>query len=293
MGILRYKYRSEMLGMHTDITITYPSGNYTCYHPAEEKEEGKAGIFKKGEILYQPDMKLPTVYILHGGGDDDSLLYRYTRLEYYAEQNNVMTVTAQAHDSFFINTAYGIPYFTFFTEELPTVVRSLFASSTRREDNFLIGMAMGGNAALMMAMKRPDLFAACVDLSGGIGCSLDSKYFVESFDQIRMPKMYGAFDDPRQLKDSEFDIGYQARKNLENKVELPELYLAVGENDFIRDVVRKDRNELLRLGIPFHYEEAPGLGHEWDFWDRYMKKALDEWLPLPGRDRRQEKIKIH
>ena len=293
MGILRYNYRSEMLGMHTDITITYPSGNYTCYHPAEEKEEGKAGIFKKGEILYQPDMKLPTVYILHGGGDDDSLLYRYTRLEYYAEQNNVMTVTAQAHDSFCINTAYGIPYFTFFTEELPTVVRSLFASSTRREDNFLIGMAMGGNAALMMAMKRPDLFAACVDLSGGIGCSLDSKYFVESFDQIRMPKMYGAFDDPRQLKDSEFDIGYQARKNLENKVELPELYLAVGENDFIRDVVRKDRNELLRLGIPFHYEEAPGLGHEWDFWDRYMKKALDEWLPLPGRDRRQEKIKIH
>lgn len=286
MGILRYNYRSEMLGMHTDITITYPSGNYTCYHPAEEKEEEKAGILKKGEILYLPDMKLPTVYILHGGGDDDSLLYRYTRLEYYAEQNNVMTVTAQAHDSFFINTAYGIPYFTFFTEELPTVVRSLFASSTRREDNFLIGMAMGGNAALMMAMKRPDLFAACVDLSGGIGCSLDSKYFVESFDQIRMPKMYGAFDDPRQLKDSEFDIGYQARKNLENKVELPELYLAVGENDFIRDVVRKDRNELLRLGIPFHYEEAPGLGHEWDFWDRYMKKALDEWLPLPGRDRR-------
>ena len=48
-------------------------------------------------------------------------------------------------------------------------------------------MAMGGNAALMMAMKRPDLFAACVDLSGGIGCSLDSQYFVESFDQIQMP----------------------------------------------------------------------------------------------------------
>ena len=77
---------------------------------------GKEGnsIFKRGNLRYKPDMKLPTVYILHGGGDDDSLLYRYTRLEYYAEQNQVMTVTAQAHDSFFIDTAYGIPYYTFF-----------------------------------------------------------------------------------------------------------------------------------------------------------------------------------
>lgn len=282
MGILRYNYRSEVLGMHTDITITYPSGQYTCYTP---EKEGNS-IFKRGNLRYKPDMKLPTVYILHGGGDDDSLLYRYTRLEYYAEQNQVMTVTAQAHDSFFIDTAYGIPYYTFFSEELPVVVQSLFASSARREDNFLIGMAMGGNAALMMAMKRPDLFAACVDLSGGIGCSLDSKYFVESFDQIRMPKMYGAFGDPRKLADSEFDIGYHARKNLENGVELPKLYLAVGEDDFIRDVVRKDRDELIRLGIPFHYEEAPHLGHEWDFWDQYMKKALDEWLPLSGRKKK-------
>ena len=151
MGILRYNYRSEVLGMHTDITITYPSGQYTCYTP---EKEGNS-IFKRGNLRYKPDMKLPTVYILHGGGDDDSLLYRYTRLEYYAEQNQVMTVTAQAHDSFFIDTAYGIPYYTFFSEELPVVVQSLFASSARREDNFLIGMAMGGNAALMMAMKRP------------------------------------------------------------------------------------------------------------------------------------------
>lgn len=286
MGILRYNYRSEVLGMHTDITITYPSGQYSCYEPKQCEKE-RRGIFKKGEKQYHEGMKLPTVYILHGGGDDDSLLYRYTRLEYYAEQNNVMTVTAQAHDSFFIDTAYGIPYYTFFSEELPMVVRSLFASSARREENYLIGMAMGGNAALMMAMKRPDLFAACVDLSGGIGCSLDSQYFVESFDQIQMPKMYGAFEHPGKLAGSEFDIGYQARKNVENKVKLPELYLAVGEDDFIRDVVRRDRDELLRLGIPFHYEEAPHLGHEWDFWDRYMKKALDEWLPLPGREKKK------
>ena len=102
MGILRYNYRSEVLGMHTDITITYPSGQYTCYTP---EKEGNS-IFKRGNLRYKPDMKLPTVYILHGGGDDDSLLYRYTRLEYYAEQNQVMTVTASGTRQLFYR--YGI-----------------------------------------------------------------------------------------------------------------------------------------------------------------------------------------
>ena len=35
---------------------------------------------------------------------------------------------------------------------------------------------------------------------------------------------------------------------------------------------------LLKNGFQVTYEEGPG-GHEWDFWDTYIKKAID-WLPL-------------
>jgi S-formylglutathione hydrolase FrmB len=278
MGILRYNYKSEAIGMNTDITITYPSGQYT-YYPPDPSEKG-IGPFHRAAHQYEKDMKFQTVYVLHGGGDDDSLIHRYTRLEYYADKNNVMTVTAQVKDSFFIDTQYGINYYTYITEELPAVVQSLFASSPKREDNFVLGMAMGGNAALMLAMKRPDLYKACVDLSGGIGCSIDSEYFVSQFNEIRMKKMMSAFGDPDQLAGSAFDIGYYARENKKNKVEVPQLFIGVGEDDFIRDVVRKDRDALLKLGYPLHYEEAPGLGHEWDFWDLYVGKAFNEWLPL-------------
>lgn len=31
MGILRFNYHSEVLGMYTDITITYPTGRYTVW----------------------------------------------------------------------------------------------------------------------------------------------------------------------------------------------------------------------------------------------------------------------
>ncbi len=279
MAIMRYNFLSEVLSLSIDVTITYPSGMFT-YSNKDGKKEGRQG---QNKIPYSEGMKLQTVYILHGGSDDDTLPARYTNLERYAERNCVMTVTAQVKDSFYMDTAYGYNYFTFITEELPTVIRSLFASSPAREDNFVIGFAMGGNGALALAMRRPDLYSAVVDLSGGIGCSIDTEYFLEELKTIKMTRLQSTFGDLEKIRGSEYDLGYYAKKNMEEKVDMPKLFMAVGENDFIRDVVRKDRDALRMLGYDFHYEEAPGLGHEWDFWDNYFRKALDEWLPLKRR----------
>lgn len=280
MAVMRYNFLSEALSLCVDVTITYPTGKLT-YSDKQNKKEMMQG--QKDKILYKEGMKLQTVYILHGGSDDDTLPFRYTNLERYAEKNCVMTVAAQVKDSFYMDTAYGYKYFTFITEELPTVVRSLFASSSAREDNFVIGFAMGGNGALALAMRRPDLYSAVVDLSGGIGCSIDTEYFFEEMNSIKLPRLQSTFGDLGKFRGSEYDLGYYAKKNMDEKVDMPKLFMAVGENDFIRDVVRKDRDALRKLGYDFYYEEAPGLGHEWDFWDSYFKKALDEWLPLKRR----------
>lgn len=39
---------------------------------------------------------------------------------------------------------------------------------------------------------------------------------------------------------------------------------------------------LEELQIPHTFLTGPG-SHEWDFWDAYLKKAL-EWLPLEGNE---------
>ena len=93
MGVLRFNYHSEVLGMYTDITVTYPTGRYTC-GVTDGSESGLPGSGVK-KRAYVPGMKLPTVYMLHGGGEDDTVFQRMSRLEYYAEQNGVMTVTPQ------------------------------------------------------------------------------------------------------------------------------------------------------------------------------------------------------
>jgi putative tributyrin esterase len=278
MGVLRFNFRSESLSLSTDVTITYPSERFSYYGMEEPKRE--EGPFKRRPLEYQKGMKFQTVYMLHGGSDDDTSIIRRTNLERYAEENCVMTVTAQVKDSFFMDTQYGYKYFTYMTEELPKMVQTLFASSDRREDNFVLGVAMGGNGALAMAMKRPDLYAACVDLSGGVGCSIDTDYFIEELKTMDMQRLRSTFGPTENIRNSSYDLGYYARKNIEDKISVPKIYIGVGENDFIRDVVRKDRDALKQLGYNFSYEEAPGLGHDWDFWDLYIKKALYEWLPL-------------
>ena len=158
-------------------------------------------------------MKFQTVYLVHGGGDDDSLTYRYTNAELFAQRNHVMLVTPDISNSFGLDTEYGVCYHTFLTEELPVVIQTLFASSPKREDNFIMGYAMGGNAVLGAALLRPDLYAACVDISGGIGMTLDtaklqeemtSRHFLENF------KLYTTtFPKPEDIPASRFNI-YEA-----------------------------------------------------------------------------------
>ncbi len=208
MALMRYNFFSQVLSLCIDVTITYPSRRFD-YKPGGVRERIMEGEDKPA---LRPGMKLQTVYMLHGGSDDDTLMTRYTNLERYAEDNCVMTVTAQAKDSFFIDTDYGFRYYTFLTEELPSVMQCLFASSPKREDNFVIGMAMGGNAALMLAMKRPDLYRAVVDLSGGIGCSVDTEYFERELTEwVKIRRLAAAFGDPAALRGGEWDIGKLAR----------------------------------------------------------------------------------
>ncbi len=173
MSMMRFNYRSEAIGGYVDISIVYPTDNYSYYDETQGVRHHHApGAPTKAPLV--PGMKFQTIYLLHGGSDDDSLTYRYTNAERFAQRNNVMLVTPDIRTSFGADTNYGISYATFLTEELPVVMQTLFASSPKREDNFIMGYAMGGNAALGAAIRRPDLYHTCVDISGGIGYTLNT-----------------------------------------------------------------------------------------------------------------------
>ena len=63
--------------------------------------------------------------------------------------------------------------------------------------------------------------------------------------------------------------------------EKPGVYLACGLQDELLPGSRVHRKLLKDAGFRVHYVEDEG-NHDWDYWDRHIKLALD-WLPLDER----------
>ena len=278
MGIMRFNYRSEELGRYIDLSIVFPTDMYSYKVPDPTRFGSRA------KAQYTPGMKLQTVYLIHGGGDDDSLTYRYTNAERYAQENNVLLVTPDITNSFGVDTLYGVNYQTFLAEELPCVIQSLFASSTDPDDNFIVGYAMGGNVALGTALMHPEKYRMCIDFSGGIGMTLapdtmkaelDGDHFRNNF--FLYNSTFGRSED---FAGSRFDLLPVAKKNLEAGVKLPEFIICCGDKEFIRERVEDDARIMKELGYPVKYVLAKGYDHNFDMWDHYLRIALDEWLPL-------------
>ncbi|MCR5278611.1 MAG: hypothetical protein K6E19_04135 [Lachnospiraceae bacterium] len=285
MSMMRFNYRSQMLGHYVDISIVYPTDNYSYYDPKKDRKGiHDEGHFETAKLVYEPGMKFQTVYLIHGGGDDDTLTYRYTNAERYAQDNNVMLVTPNIANSFGANAEYGKRYQDFLGDELPAVIQSLFASSSKREDNFIMGYAMGGNVALATALLHQDKFAYCVDMSGGIGLTLDTKALADELrsDHFKnfLPIYNGTFGNPDKLEGSRHDIYKAAKEYKESGKELTGFHVICGSDEFIRKRVERDVELLKELGYNPEYTVAEGYKHDFDLWEDYMRIALDSILPL-------------
>lgn len=282
MSYMRFNYRSQTLGYYVDVSIVYPTDDYSYYE--QDSNANALSVEGKRSRVYKPGMKFQTVYLIHGGGDDDTLTYRYTNAERYAQKNNVMLVTPSIPNSFGIDTQYGVKYQKFLSEELPVVIQTLFASSPKREDNFIIGYAMGGNIALGTALMHPNLYKTCVDISGGIGMTLSTETLIEELNgshfKNNFPLYNSSFGEANSIIDSPYNIEAIAKKNIKDGVDVCDFHIICGSDEFIRYRVENDVKILKELGYSVNYICPEGYTHDFELWDKYIRLALDELLPL-------------
>ena len=87
--------------------------------------------------------KYKTVYLLHGMSDDQTTWQRRTSIERYVSEYGIAVVMPDAGLGFYTDTKYGLPYWTFFSEELPKICREFFPQmSEKREDTLAAGLSM-------------------------------------------------------------------------------------------------------------------------------------------------------
>ena len=79
------------------------------------------------------------------------------------------------------------------------------------------------------------------------------------------------------MVDSDKNPRWLVEKLKEAGQELPRVYMACGDQDGLLPENKEMAEFLKGQGAEVTFEIGPG-GHEWDFWDTYIKKAI-EWLP--------------
>jgi putative tributyrin esterase len=274
MALIKMNFLSKYLGMQTNITVCIPSFSFR-------------DVINKKPDFYQPGMKFQTLYLLHGGSGDDSDYVNFTNIVRYADDNRIAVVMPSAYNHFYADDPQGPRYWKYVSEELPEVCQTLFPLSDKAEDNFVAGLSMGGNGAMKMGVVNGERFAAVLCMSG-VAFSPDRlKEFarrrmidLDDPDLMPMISLQSIYGDLDQIKGGPHDIWHRARLNVEQGKKLPKFFLTVGDQDFTREHVEETYQYLTSLGYDAFFELVPGYGHEWDFWDLTLKKALEQWLPI-------------
>ncbi len=224
----------------------------------------------------------PVLYLLHGGSDNHTSWHRFSSIERYAADKDIIVVMPSVQYSFYADQKFGFPYFTYLTEELPAVVKGLFHASDRREDTFAAGLSMGGYGAFKLGIRCPGRFAAVASLSGSLDqCDrLGPSPTIQN--QMMLQMAHYTFGSASEYKGSGNDLAYVLENHLRAGVTLPKFYQACGTLDHnfgMNESFYRQFNG--RLDLTYSVDE--GRGHEWNYWDEQIRLVLD-WLPINGGD---------
>jgi S-formylglutathione hydrolase FrmB len=236
-------------------------------------------LLPRGTLAEMNNRRAPkyrTLYLLHGHSDDHSAWQRYTSIERYAEGLNLAVVMPAVHLSFYNDMAHGGKYWQFISEEVPTLVRDLFPLSSKREDNFVAGLSMGGYGAFKLALTYPEHFAAAASLSGAVDIREVVRVKKEDPEnKAWLVEMRTVFGDLSKVPGSKHDLFALAKKAAKNSVR-PRLYQCCGtEDDLYPDNIRF-RDAIRKLPLDLTYEEGPGE-HNWAYWDKMIQRVLT-WM---------------
>ena len=265
MAVIRMNFLSRTLGMQTNVTIALPTFSF-------------ADIMNGKKDYYEQGMKYQVLWLLHGGSGDDSDFLHFSNVVRYADEHKLAVVMPADYNQSYTDDPDGAKYFRYIVDELPEMLQALYPFSDKREDNFVGGLSMGAHGAMKCAIMRPEQYAAALIMSGAArnpDQPMKPLFSGKRDNGLAMPKPQGA-----EIKGTENDAYFHAVKNVEEGRSLPEFFITCGDKDFALERSRYAAEFLQEQGYPVHTEWVPGYGHEWDFWDLTLRKAIKEWLPI-------------
>jgi len=216
-----------------------------------------------------------TLYLLHGMSDDHTIWQRRTSIERYASELGIAVIMPSTGLGWYTDMAHGLKWMTYVSQELPEICRDFFPLSSKREDNYVAGLSMGGYGAIKVGLTCGESFSYAASLSGALNMR-EQNVSNDERSETFWSDIFGPLD---QFEGSDNDLLSLAEKRKASG-NMPKLYQWCGTEDFLYQQNVTFRDHALKLGYELTYKESAG-DHQWIYWDERIQDVLN-WLPLQG-----------
>ncbi len=208
-------------------------------------------------IVFKPDnrSRFPVVYQLHGHSDDYTQWSRFTSIEQYAVNHQIMIVMPDGGRGYYTNAVNGENYEDHILETVE-FIDNTFNTIQDRSCRGIGGLSMGGYGSLKLALKHPDVFSSVAAHSSVI--TPENRQGSDPF----WNNIFG-----NEARDATL-----RKLALENADKVAIRFDCGTEDSLFPDNVAF--HEFLKENDIKHiFEEFPGT-HNWDYWRAHVGAAI-------------------
>jgi putative tributyrin esterase len=217
-----------------------------------------------------PGTKLPTAFLLHGCGTSFRDWSNYSDVGAYAAHGLILVMVDGAC-SYYVNAALDAKdkYEDYLVRDLISDTESRFPVLRSREGRAIVGVSMGGYAAVKLAFTRPDLFAFAGAISPAIDVPSRGFEVRRWWQSMRFRTTFGASGSETRLQSDPFVLIKSA-----DPARTPYLYITAGEQESLLPPIRRFVALLKLRDYAFEFHTKPG-GHDWNEWDSQLPGCFE------------------
>ena len=246
------------------------------FHSPALKRDTTYRVFLPAEV--SRGQELPVVYLLHGGdGGGFRDWSNNSDVATYASRGLILVMPDGAF-SYYMNAAEKPEdrYEDYILKDLIEDVENRFPAARDRESRAIIGISMGGFAAIKWALSRPELFVFVGALSPSV--EVTDRHFrvrdkMRGIDEWwRLRTVFGPPGSKARRDDDPFLLVQSALPD-----QTPFLYLTVGDQEPFLGPLRRLGSSLEERRFAYELHVKPGI-HDWSQWDEQIPGCFDSLL---------------